>query len=61
MTNHLKVPYILSGNIPELLGKFWFSPEISLPCQKELCGRFEEVQGGSGRFKMVVEKTYFSI
>ena len=36
MTNHLKIPYILSRNIPELseILLLFFFPEISLPCQK---------------------------
>ena len=34
MTNHLKIPYILSRNIPELLEILFFFSEISLPCQK---------------------------
>ena len=55
MTNHLKIPYILSRNIPELLENSGFLLKY-LCLVKELCGKFEEVQGGSGRFKMVLEK-----
>ena len=52
MTDHLKIPYILSRNIPELLENSGFLLKY-LCLVKKLCGRFEEV---SGRFKMVLEK-----
>ena len=34
MTNHLKIPKGLSQNFLETDGRFWFFPELSLPCQK---------------------------
>ena len=45
MTNHLKIPYILSRNIPELLENSGFLLKY-LCLVKELCGRL----------KMVLEK-----
>ena len=52
MTNHLKIPYILSGNIPELLENSGFLLKYLCLVKRTLW----KVWGGSGRFKMVLEK-----
>ena len=54
MTNHLKIPYILSRKIPELLENSGFLLKYLCLVKRTLW----KVWGGSRRFKMVLENLF---